>query len=244
MNEPKERPILFSGEMVRAILDGRKTVTRRVVKPQPPNIAQSFLTAADNSGDVKFFKGVVAHHVGLALTGWIKCPYGRPGDILYVKETWKPGAWREDGRVAIDYRASPEATNTPWLEIPEGSGKQFDELWLGWTDELLAAGSLPDDEGFHHWEPGESPLKWRPSIFMPRWASRLTLRVTAVKVERVQDITEEDAKAEGVENIPIGTATWSNRQSFSILWDSINVKRGYSWESNPFVWCVSFELVG
>lgn len=250
-----EKPILYSGEMVRAILDGRKTQTRRVIKNPP------WLKMDDKS----FYAGIaLGVSEGMEFEN---CPYGRPGDRLWVREAWRPGAWRDDGRIAIDYKASPELTNTPWVTIPDDfDGKTFDDLWLEWTDELLNAGSIPDDEGYHHWEAGRSPLRWRPSIFMPRWASRITLQVTAVRVERVQDISEEDAIAEGLDrewcsefvpetgmdvsgfdyrdySDPSGITWTSPLESFKTLWDSINAKRGYSWDSNPWVWVVEFEQV-
>jgi hypothetical protein len=229
----KERPILFSGEMVRAILDGRKTQTRRVVNqkhlPFLTNILDGFLDGKWNQRPL---------------------PYGKPGDGLWVRETWKPGAWRDDGRIAIDYKASPELTKTPWVRLPDdGTGDNFDDLWIKLTDELLAAGSVPDENGYHHWEPGKSPVKWRPSIFMPRWASRINLRVTGIRVERVQDITPSDYRAEGI-NLsydakmnslqvePMYKARWVT------LWNAINATRpGCSWDANPWVWVVEFEVM-
>lgn len=203
----KEKPILFTGEMVRAILDGRKTMTRRVMKPQPPNNAQSCLMAADNSGDVKFFKDIIPHHVGLALTGWVKCPYGRPGDILYVREAW---------RVYL-------RENCPFIQY------KSDEYEERITHDI-----------YHDLQFRNRRITWRPSIFMPKWASRIRLRVTAVKAERVQDITEEDAIAEGIEPREPNHVV-SARYRFAQLWNSINAKCGYSWDSNPYVWVIEFE---
>lgn len=170
----KEKPILFSGAMVRAILEGKKTQTRRVIKPQPMLDTHTRVTAC------------------------YKCPYGAPGDRLWVRETWTTHQ-NDKGADCLLYRA----------EVPD--------------PELYAP--------------------WRPSIFMPRAASRIMLEVTGVRVERIQEISEADAIAEGVEIIPIDTSTWTNRQSFSILWDKINAKRGYSWASNPWVFVISFKLI-
>jgi len=86
-------------------------------------------------------------------------------------------------------------------------------------------------------------LKWSPSIHMPKWASRIWLEITNLTIQRVQEITEQEAIREGMVNVPVGTATYSNRQSFQVLWDKINKKRGYSWESNPWVWVIDFKLV-
>lgn len=155
----KERPILFSGPMVRAIREARKTQTRRVVKEIDPD---EFVSSneADN----------------LALC----CPYGAVGDRLWVRETWQ--------------------------------GNQGDIRYGADGDSL---------HGYNG---------WRPSIFMPRWASRITLEVTGVRVERVQEISEEDAQAEGV----------AHRCDYKVVWDAINGKK-YPWSSNPWVWVIEFK---
>ena len=241
-----EKPILFNTEMVKAILDGRKTQTRRIVR------LTEFQKAISHGYDWMFRdKRGLWNEVPASWLLRNKCPYGRPGDLLWVRETWKPGAWRDDGRIAIDYKASPELTKTPWLTIPEEyPGKQFDELWEQWTNELRDMGWFPDKNGVYQWESGQSPLKWRPSIFMPRWASRITLRMTDVWVERVQEISEADVQREGwffqnhdlskrYDPVTMDTA----RQWFAELWDSVNAKRGFSWDSNPWVWVVEFEKV-
>jgi hypothetical protein len=204
----KERPILFSGAMVRAILDGRKTQTRWVVKPQPKHLPMTNGTQWVDMLTVKEFTVM-------------KCPYGAPCGQLWVKETWQSGEFaRNEPRGAV-YRA----TDPDW------------ETTEGW--------------------------KWKPSIFMPRSASRITLEITEVRVQRVQEITEDDAKAEGVERLrreefrdywyrnygkPIVTDDtgvplhyFRARDSFQSLWDSINAKRGYGWGSNPWCWCISFK---
>ena len=242
-----EKPILFSTEMVKAILDGRKTQTRRVI-PRAGGDCLGYITDRDAYW---FELDLRTAANGPETSIEAKCPYGRPGDLLWVRETWKPGAWRDDGRIAIDYKASPELTKTPWLTIPEEyPGKQFDELWEQWTNELRDMGWFPDKNGVYQWESGQSPLKWRPSIFMPRWASRITLRMTDVWVERVQEISEADVQREGwffqnhdlskrYDPVTMDTA----RQWFAELWDSVNAKRGFSWDSNPWVWVVEFEEV-
>lgn len=197
----KERPILFSALMVRAILADEKTQTRRVVKPQPDII--------DSDGNARKYKPleVVLNGELVVMHGPpddprdaryvdrpIPCPYGMVGDRLWVRETW---AWHPDCGGAI-YRATDP----------------------GWDD---------NDYG----------IKWRPSIFMPRWASRLTLEVVSVRVERVQDISAADKEAEGLhENQGYGPA------AFESLWNEINGKRGYGWEVNPWVWRVEFKRVG
>jgi len=184
----KERPIIFSSEMVRAIiLDGRKTQTRRVVR------LPSWFQAITYVDDAQY-KDCIERRV--------KCPYGGIGERLWCKETFiKCEEPDDDGNYIIYYRAD-----------------------------------YPNDKTF-------GPCK--PSIYMPRWASRITLEITGVRVERIQDITEEDAKAEGCE---IGHGLTDDspffaREAFQKLWDSINAKRGYGWNENPWVFVISFKKV-
>ena len=198
----KERPILFSGEMVRAILDGRKTQTRRAIKPQPNCVH-------DN------------HRWVWLKEKWVDCPYGQPDDRLWVRETFCDlGAGTIPGRIL--YRAS------------------FNDL---------------DLEMFHQSGHG-SPI-WKPSIFMPRWASRILLEITNIRIERVQDIPEEDAYSEGVfchtcygvglqndnEGLYCPTCDGSNIKLFHSLWDAINEKRGFGWDANPWVWIIEFKRI-
>lgn len=177
-----ERPILFQGEMVRAILDDRKTMTRRVIKPQP-KYGDNPPTKITNMMP-GFVDGVGISH---------KSPYGDVGDKLWVRETWHQHEKDSD----VCYRAT--------------------EICIGFAP-------------------------WRPSIFMPRWASRITLEITSIRVERIQDITEADAIAEGIKYNPDGNAAY-HRWTFSNLWDSINAKRGYGWDINPWCWVIEFKRV-
>jgi hypothetical protein len=202
-----QRPILFSGPMVRAILEGRKTQTRRIVKPQPDENGLSFMKNApldwreDVHGPWLQWKGETPG--GDTWNG--PTPY-LPGLNLWVRETH---LFRASGRV-VDYRAD--------IDPVEAAG--FGAMYGG----------------------------WKPSIFLPRWASRINLEVTGVRVERLCDISEEDAIAEGIDP-PIGSL-WSNYvqpkhacgsavQSYHSLWDSINGHE--SWDANPFVWVVTFN---
>lgn len=238
-----ERPILFSGPMVRAILEGRKTQTRRVVKPQPSNGLSIGCYSTDGRPDLSewVLSGVDGDPIDAPA---LRCPYGQPGDRLWVRETWRIGAWREGGRVALDYQASHEANRTPWLNPP---CEEFDKLVCQSALDCDAAvriggGSVYESkDGGWRWERGDSPCRWRPSIHMPRWASRLTLEVTGVRVERVQEISEADAAAEGV--MPLQMDRGSCIPSYEGLWDSINVKRGFGWDANPWVWVVEFKAV-
>jgi hypothetical protein len=193
-----EKPILFNGEMVRAILDGRKTQTRRVIKPQPTGFPKHLTEGTTLSFTLKKKK-------------W-ECPYAkRIDDRLWVRETWASHEYMDDTRPS-DFTKSAQM-------LP---------LWYRANNQM------------HNVNQG----KWRPSIFMPRWASRITLHITDVRVERVQDISEEDAIAEGV--LKAGGASlslYAARHHFSQLWDRINAKRGYGWDINPWVWVVEFRLV-
>lgn len=190
----KERPILFSAPMVRAILAGRKTVTRRIVK--------------------------VAWHPSHGID---RCPYGAPGDRLFVKETW---------RAALDLdKYSPMQIGEK--SINAGYSKPWAPLKYEADDVEVNRGSLRDF--------GDAWGKTRVSIYMPRWTSRITLEVTGVRVERLHAITESDAKAEGVDchHHAVGADRPTYRASFSLLWRDINGDG--SWKSNPWVWVVSFQ---
>jgi hypothetical protein len=205
-----EHPIIFSGPMIKAILAGAKTQTRRVIKPQP-----QWRYPGNNSRGVVFstVRGRLygTAGFGLAQETWCipECPYGVPGDLLWVRETW-----------SID---------------PNDCMPDTDLEWTRWH-----IGYRADDPDAKptHWG-------WHPSIYMPRWASRLTLRIESVRVERLQDITEADAQAEGTV-IPSGYSGCSmhpyNEYTcvYRELWDKLNAKRGYAWTTNPWVWVIGF----
>ena len=198
----KERPILFSGEMVQAILDGRKTQTRRVIKPQP-----KLYSAMHRFNTFIQWKDIDAKEIFAVIFIASHCPYGQPGgDRLWVRETWAELCATDElsGEVDLAYKAT------------------------GWPDGEFG----PDRNG----------KGWRPAIFMPRWASRITLEVTGVRVERLQDISYEDAEAEGAP-IEGGSIVQNRRIGFEHLWDSINAKRGYGWDANPWVWVIKFRRV-
>lgn len=203
----KERPILFSGPMVRAILEGRKTQTRRPVKPQPEHMM---------GGDGTFFADDARTPVPLTpcRTGKsgglfaILCPYGQPGDRLWVRETWKQA------------------------------------IYLGKPKGFLYAADWKPNPSAHI--VGENP--WKPSIHMPRWASRITLEVTKVRLERLQEASEEDLRAEGYTDNPSDNFSdinthWKLQRYFSKSWDSIYAARGFGWDNNPWVWVVEFKRI-
>lgn len=231
MSATKERPILFSGPMVRAILDGRKTQTRPLVKPQPKAHAceGGWPQHMDRMED-----GSWCLYCGACgwSGGW-RCPYGVPGDRLWVRESVLLSADR-DGHWAT-YSATPRTckdySGAVW-DIPNDQPTPT-------ADELVASGE---------W-------RRRPSIHMPRWASRITLEVTDLRVQRVQETTESDARAEGIierdtpdefsERSVVardGKRYLSVGSAWAALWDAINGKRA-PWSSNPWVWAVTFRRV-
>lgn len=205
----KERPILFKGEMVRAILDGRKTQTRRIVKPQPVFHKNKKLPWEwkPSGKDLPVYNWCRGHKKTIDCVhccGWLDfCPYGKPGDQLWVRENWNVSglAWGKKPR------DTQFAAKTAWKYQATDS----------------------------KWQHG-----WKPSIHMPRWASRITLEITDVRVERINDISGTDAFAEGV----TAPSHFSNscseaRYTFAELWESINGPG--SWNANPWVWVVEFR---
>lgn len=212
----KSRGILFTGENVRGILEDRKTQTRRVIKPQPPKIWDTVYPVKSESGEVITW---CFHSKNDKYNfGYKKCPYGKIGDQLYVREK-HAFLWPDDYPVPI------EDCN---IEYYADTFNAYPGQW-------------PSDEAKGN---PEAP-KWRPSIFMPRWASRIQLEITDISVERVQDISREDALAEGIQINPGLERGIPDlpRARFADLWDSINKKRGYSWESNCWVWVIEFKRI-
>ena len=234
----KERPILFSGSMIKVILEGRKTMTRRVIKP---NISSGF-DVGHGPEDAKAGYPFVEDEYGDFHKATDFCPYGKPGDRLWVRETWRVGAWSDEDGICVDYRAD-NYCRKDWLGVPDEG--VFERLWVDSTDDAIKAGLEPDENGRYWWQPGQAPTRWRPSIFMPRWASRITLKITEVRAERLQDISEADAIAEGV-TLPERTVTHYDgirKHHFRTLWDALNAKRGYGWDANPWVFALRFERV-
>jgi hypothetical protein len=218
----KETGILFNAAMVRAILDGGKTMTRRVVKDIPRGFEFDGKYGHIKSPHPKanrFGAFIRRNNEFGGECDILPCPYGAPGDRLWVKEKWNacPVTETDEGFEAGD----------PYKPIPKTKP----------ANACLFYATEGDDDG-----------PWRPSIHMPRWASRITLEVTAVRVERVQDITEADARAEGV--YPIvrpglnGCEERYYYAAFRELWESINAKRGYGWDVNPWCWVVAFRRIG
>lgn len=171
----------------------------------------------------------------------------RPGDRLWAKETWRVASLLYDDAPMIQYKADGvEREGDPI----DGPGAWNDDKYLEWCHrqwEYMAidcakAGIEADTEGIFHWATETNPNRWRPLIFMPRWASRILLEVTGVRVERIQDISEEDAVAEGIEPKEPNHVV-SSRYRFGQLWNSINRKRGFGWDTNPLVRVIEFKVL-
>ena len=251
----KERPILFSGEMVRKLLAGAKTQTRRVMRVQPRDWAPnpSFLTV-DGEEPITLSQLEA------------RCPHGVPGDRLWVKETFYC-----DHVFVKDYELTTNCGRVGPRVEPDRAKCEAE-----WRELIWYEADAPISTGY--WAERTPPLT--PSLFMPRWASRITLEITSVKVERVQDISEEDAIAEGIEPVePVagwsvfredGGSYWTGQseepmrgvdgvrdfvrgkplfgrtagEQYAALWDTLNGKRaGCTWADNPWVWCLSFRVL-
>lgn len=226
----KERPIIFSAPMVRAILDGRKTQTRRIVKQQPEVTSATDAAWRDASSDLWRNARQYARDCS---------PFGNPGDVLWVRETW----------------ADTNGENGPMISYRAGG------------DRFLVDESYPVDYSlypncqFSMWcgdlRRGSEGHAWRSPIHMPKWASRIRLKVKSVRVERLQDITEEDAVAEGIERPETLKASdvdvWEGAEKrlfdalnqpvdqFRRLWESIHGPG--SWDANPWVWVYEWEPI-
>jgi hypothetical protein len=200
------KPILFNTEMVQAILEGRKTVTRRKIDRDITNFCD--VEVDGTLLDYQNCDGDFINPVDL-------CRY-KVGDILYVRETW-----------SIHECVKCQAG------IPALGGECKCEYVYRTNYGTTEDDSFPP-----------SMYKWKPSIHMPKEAARIFLKVTDVRVERLQDITEEDAITEGMSKTLVdGVVFISAKGNFHVLWDSLNIKRGYGWEANPWVWVIEFERV-
>ncbi len=227
----RERPILFSGEMVRSILDGRKTVTRRVIKRLAGfGPITDFQISTTKGYDFEFrnkrklWNSVLRGRVVGA------CPYGQPGDRLWVRETF---------------------CHLYDMDTPPYFDESRAKTYYAATDETP---TLMDGDGFTVYrKDGAERSPWKPSIHMPRKYSRITLEITSVRVERLKEISEEDSRAEGIEwteggplhahlSFDDGHFNFPNaKKAYRFLWERI--KGAGSWDLNPYVWVVGFKRV-
>lgn len=245
----KERPILFSAWMVRAILEGRKKQTRRVVKDQPPANCACLTQSTGKEYPDKLPRwawtdGATQDYAWHPWIGdepaWQTCPFGVPGDRLWVRET-----------AIISPKGFCGRSECEWThEDVDGDVRVVQYL-----------ATQPNRDGANNYQ-----LKATPSIFMSRWASRITLEITDVRVQRLQDISEEDAEAEGADSTKmteqdiaevyisdcapyvkelaqiLGPGEFMAKHEFAMIWDVINAKK-HPWISNPWVWAIAFKRV-
>ena len=221
----RERPILLNAEMVRAVLDGRKTQTRRIMKVQPESaeFESRFIIDSTKRGEIgKWCWAEPGVFINPRRSALFSCPFGAVGDRLWVRETWMPDAPRNGTWADVEFYG---CKGSPLSMIPERYRK---------PEHCIHRAS---------WD-GSEMVGWTPSIHMPRWASRITLEITGVRVDRLQDISDSDAKAEGC---------WYGRgggepdfavspaDHFPTLWASIYGEE--SWQANPWVWVIEFKRV-
>lgn len=200
----KERPILFNSEMVQAILSGRKTQTRRIIKLDHERGFQNPVVRG-RAGEVSSVEFGLSHML---------CPLGQPGDQLWVRETWQGPLVDYDEAYSMFKDPKPyQKVENCVYRADGGPCPEFTD-----ADDDLRQG-------------------WRPSIHMPRWASRINLLITGIRVERLQDISNEDIRAEGAAQF----GCTHHRLKFQSLWESIYGDD--SWQANPWVWVIEFKRV-
>lgn len=220
----KERGMIFNGEMVRAILDGRKTQTRRPIKWKQTR----FTEIGEREDGSKWPWSEDAEH---ACDFWHPCPFGAVGDRIWVRETFQGPLFDFEQMEA--YQENSSKFQKPEFCVYKADGKPAPEFFDA-------------DENLH--------CCWRPSIHMPRWASRITMEITGVRVERLHSISEHDAVREGLFQLPasgryclqpgmqyFGEASRSAKEVYSWLWESIYGAE--SWHSNPWVWVIELKRV-
>lgn len=222
---PSAKPILFSASMVRALLEGRKTQTRRLVKPQPTFIQSSgrwkYPLPKKHNNNGRCEAVYTASREWWEYLPEAALPYGKPGDLLWVRETWRMDS-RATDLARVCYRASERASHTEFHEM------------------------IPVDKIGNM----QTAMKWKSPLHMPRWASRLTLEITDVRVQRLQDISKKDAEDEGVyslhsqspgfEEVAYYRSLYDPKELFRMLWTRINGPT--SWDENPWVWALTFEV--
>lgn len=215
-------PMIFNSEMIKALVEGRKTVTRRVMKPQPersemgymwwPSDAHQTMVNIDKVNDGGLWDGIASE----------MCPIASVGDLLWVRETFTPDpnadddSWDDNCVSYVEWSGCGESLS----DIPSALKNEDNIIYC--ASELEGSGWL-----------------WKPSIHMPRWASRFTLKVTDVRIEQVQSITEEQSIKEGMLPASPSSLVMPYRTSFMDIWDDIHG----NWTDNPYAWVIEFELI-
>ncbi|WP_368869974.1 hypothetical protein [Proteus mirabilis] len=224
----KERGIIFNSEMVRAILDGRKKQTRRVMNNQPCTLPEETISVQQDDFNFRW-----AGDLHNDTSGWFTCPLGKVGDRLWVRETWSVVSHEFDNDgLMIDY--VPDRPTKAVHEMPYGHG-YFTGHVIYSADGDFTWG---DDDGCI-----DGRSCWKPSIHMPRWASRITLEITDVRVERLKDAGDTEFKAEGY---PLDRELTGGSMDpfcwFRNLWDSVS-PTNFKYADNPWVWVIEFKNV-
>ncbi|MCD8398134.1 MAG: hypothetical protein LUD12_13315 [Lachnospiraceae bacterium] len=227
------KPILFNTAMVRAVQEGRKTATRRIIKKMPPRTYR-FEQIEDDKWE--YFYGIAENDIVMDLYGEIRAPY-KPGDILYVREAWNHGY--------IESSDIPGSCETWFEESKIGCGG-----YIGTVSSFYYRANIDENEA------NDIGMKWKPSIHMPKEAARIWLQVISVRPQRLQDITDDQSEAEGISdewacewwkptyNDPDSGGYPKYREAFGELWNA-TVKKAelgeYGWKANPWVWVIEFE---
>lgn len=235
----KQSGIIFSDAMVRAILDGRKEQTRRVVIPQPP--PEYSIPICDAHGCCCWSTDGTEEGDCFPQESPLTCTFGKAGDRLWVRETFII-----ESNLMLDSEdryPPPFRDGRPVLRLRD---ENFGDYW----QQCHYRATDPEPKLVN--QNTALPCRWRPPLFLPRWASRITLEIVNVRVERVQDIPEDDVEREGVQvshyycdedDGEFGTHRCNPRGDFRRVWDSLNAKRGFGWSVNPFVWVIRFRKV-
>lgn len=233
----KEIPLLMTSTMVQATLAGTKTQTRRIMKPQPVRVSDGHIGSGGYFACEK--RGIGATELRMVPNVWLSygCPYGTDGDRIWVREAWHVGKCHD--------KTKPKDIFPNVLAQGKGVTVLYDAGgWVSFGPEGREEPIYPNDQAMPDWAG-----KGRPSIFLPRAFSRISLDIVSIHVERLQDISEEDAKAEGAPDYQEGIdappedddQVWSYQASFRRLWESIN--GAGSWDANPWVWVIKFKRV-
>ena len=256
----KETPILFTAEMVCAILNGYKTQTRRIVMPIPVLEGNLWRYKLPRLGvDIN-----LTDHPDLALR---YCPYGGPGDLIWCKEKWRVVGWDfDDGTTQIQYGDGEKRWMAPaWGDLTISDEERWTKWQIAQSEKIAALPGVRFDEndgecGRYQWD-NDDVIPWRSARFMPKWVARTWLTVESIRPQRLQAIDEADAKAEGVltslrarllgvadmdatplNGAPSGLPTPSYRNSFATLWDRLHAGDNKHWAMAPWVWRIAFAI--
>jgi hypothetical protein len=238
------RSLIFDGALIPGVIAGTVGVTSRVINPQPQG-SKTWLSAFTSKPDLFYPDSFDAYPKVL------RCPF-RVGEKRYIKEAWRPWGWRDDAPITIEYRNGSRRAET-------GADSPEYEDWYARIAETAtlecARKSVPQDsEGCYRWQ-GDNPLAWRSPLFLPRYCARTWFEITGVKPARCREITEEEAEASGIKGLGeyrrniLLFQGWTKERlakltinQYKSLWDRLNARRGFPWDSNPWVWRCAFRL--